>query len=70
MLRPYRQLHTVEPLGPLEGRARSGFALNVTKRERWPFTLDAPLAYSDDCRTPIPIHIGQAFQFKADTRYD
>jgi hypothetical protein len=27
-------------------------------------------AYSDGRRTPIPIHIGQAFQFKSDTRYD
>jgi hypothetical protein len=27
-------------------------------------------AYSDGCRTPIPIHIGQSFQFKADTCSD
>ncbi len=27
-------------------------------------------AYSDVCRTPIPIHIGQSFQFKADTGSD
>jgi nitrous oxidase accessory protein NosD len=30
----------------------------------------ASLAYSDGCRTPIPIHIGQSFQFKADTCSD
>ncbi len=28
------------------------------------------VAYSDACRTPIPIHIGQAFQFKSDTGSD
>ena len=28
------------------------------------------VAYSDGCRTPIPIHIGQSFQFKADTHSD
>jgi hypothetical protein len=28
------------------------------------------VAYSDGCRTPIPIHIGQSFQFKADTCSD
>jgi len=27
-------------------------------------------AYSGGCRTPIPIHIGQSFQFKADTCSD
>jgi len=27
-------------------------------------------AYSDGCRTPIPIRIGQSFQFKADTCSD
>jgi len=27
-------------------------------------------AYSDGCRTPIPIHIGQSFQIKADTCSD
>ena len=32
-----------ERLAPLEARARSGFALNVTNREPWSFILDAPL---------------------------
>ena len=32
--------------------------------------LDDQDAYSDGCRTPIRIHIGQSFQFKADTCSD
>jgi hypothetical protein len=46
--------------------------LKQMRYQTWEQVLpDVPLiAYSDGCRTPIPIHIGQSFQFKADTCSD
>jgi hypothetical protein len=48
-----------------QAQAFAGFL----QKSRGPHAFETS-AYSDGCRTPIPIHIGQSFQFKADTCSD
>ncbi len=55
---------TMAPAVMLPAKPDGGETIEPTTR------ADANAAYSDGCRAPIPIHIGQTFQFTADTCFD